>query len=279
MAETTAVRQSITFSGPEIYYLSASLDAQMVFGVEDPFPGWLTEEIREAMDAARESLAVKGALTVDLAGEVVLDPDLAALVGVLADPDATLLLSEAGPNGDEDDAERTWFLGAGRAVELLPDGAGSYGLATLPEEADFAARILARWGVAAQPAPAGVPGSVPDDVLNAAREQVADGTVAQARTALEDGGLTAESAASLVQSFQVPLRSASVTALRRGQMEWEAGGIAMLEAGNGLWGLRSFEREGRGWVEITPCNAAALGAKVVDVIARFAATPTMTGSR
>lgn len=86
------IELSVDLTPIEMTYLARLLGADMLVGIGDPFFGWLTEEIKEAWERAKGSLAEKGAVQVKEDGAVIVDVLAGGVIAVCARPDTTFLI-------------------------------------------------------------------------------------------------------------------------------------------------------------------------------------------
>jgi hypothetical protein len=85
----------------EMTYLARLIGADGLFGIGDPFFGWLTEEIREAWEGTHKALEEKGVLRQAEDGRLVVDMLAGGALAVCAKPDASFLVSNRRDGEDE----------------------------------------------------------------------------------------------------------------------------------------------------------------------------------
>jgi hypothetical protein len=263
-------RTAIELSAQELYYLAALQGGDLLLGVDDPFPGWLTEEIVEEMDRVQARLAERGVVAVGDEGAQVAGT-LAPVTRAVAFPSATVLLSGSTPAGGAE--QGAIFLNNatdGVGAELARSEDQTYVLTSLHGLDDAFDRIVERWRLVDQPAAADGDASatIPEAVLRRARELAVTGGRDAARTSLTEAGVPEATAAALADTLVRPVRNGAMATVRRGELAWQTGGLAVLEGENGLWRLRAFERDDAPHVEVTPLPAEALCAELRGLLER-----------
>ncbi len=253
----------LTCSPAELFTLASLLGGEMLVGVDDPFPGWLSEEIEEAAQAARQSLAERGHLTLQPDGRVVMDLLPAALVGAMVQPRTVLLLSAALP----DSTARRWaFYRRPPLTVLLEEVQGGYLLRPLEGRQRVEERILEAWQIQAQKAARAASFLLPQQAIEQARQARLQGEEAVRQT-LQRLGIAARNARALAATLCAARCNGALVLLTRRGAAWQTDGLGMLDGENGLWQLRS--RPGDNLVELLPCPAGRLRADLQALLNRF----------
>jgi len=238
----------------EMVLLAGLLGAEQVLGVEDPFRGWLAEEVDSAWEQARVGLAARGYLTTGPDGTVTLDATVAALVGTWARPRASFVVTATRLPGP---AQVVYYhVGDHLAVEQVRSADGCRLLALADAQAVLEC-VCHLCGLAEQAAAAQGPLVLPESDLRRAWEAAQAGGVSAALPVLLRPGASDEDARALAASLAEPASNSAVAGLTRRGNSWEVAGLALLEGCNGLWRLRPFARNGADWVEVIPCTAMA----------------------
>lgn len=234
----------ITCSAQEMVFLAGLLGADSLLGVDDPFWGWLANEIEAAWQQALESLAERRFIEIQPDGNVVMDVAVAALMGTCAFPEASLILTYAPASGEA----TTWHFHVTRhlAVEQVPLGepVSTCRLTALEDGGAAYRRLLEIWRLNGQLAVSSSGGTLPEAGLTRARELAGESGQEAARTALQQAGLETTVAAALAETLAEPVANGALVALTRRETAWEVAGLGSLEGRNGLWRLRAFSRGG-----------------------------------
>jgi hypothetical protein len=254
-------------TGAELYYLGALLGGETLIGVQDPFVGWLTEEIVEALPPARTKLVERGYLSVQTDGRIVPDEQVAIIVRAMANPDASFLGNRTDSAGTVE--QRAFYLYGASTIELAFQPPDMYHLALRTGADEIHSQVVAWWGLDSQPAAATEPLILPEATLLAVSQRArADGMVA-AMVGLLSAGVAQATAESFATALAAPHWNAALVALQRGDMAWRLSSVAALDGSPGMWRLRAFERDDAPWVEITPSSASALSEQVGQLLSRF----------
>ena len=261
---------AFTCSTVELTCLASLLGATAILGVEDPFAGWLAEEVESAWQTARQRLAERRALALQPDGRVALDTRVAALVGTCARPQASLIVSHVAAGGQP--ARYRYHVGRHLAVEAVEE-AGAWRLRALPGAQAVCDRIGQVWGLSRQPAAPGAALTLPHDALRQARPAALEGGADAAGQVLARPGIDGAAAAALAAALAGPLTAGALVALSWRETVWEVAGMGLLEGVTGLWRLRCFRRLGQAWVEATPCDAAAAAAEIRRLMNRVLPVP------
>jgi hypothetical protein len=242
----------------ELFTLAALLGGETLIGVPDPFPGWLTEEIRDAMRQAQEQLIERNVLRV-VDSDIRMDAFVALLVGTLIEPQAVLLANLSQARGEIQ--QKTFYARSPFSIELTRTSEDNYHLHLLADGEQVHSLILGFWGVDAKVPPAKSPAfSLPQRILEQLRH-----TSEQVKNMLKPYGTGGEI---FLRSLRSAQRNGAVVAMRK-RATWQVGGMGFLQAENGLWRLRSFHQSGENWVEVIPCDLSSLQAELHVLLASF----------
>lgn len=244
---------AITCSPQEMVFLAGLLGADTLLGIEDPFRGWLADEIEEAWQQARTVLAERRFIEIQTDGSVVMDVAVAALVGTWAFPEASFVLTVTSAGGLAD--TRYFHLTRHLAVEQTVEADGCQ-LAALENRQAVFTRVTGLLGLHEQHPVPGASGVLKEEHLIQARTLAGDSGAEAAQIALHQAGLDTDTAAALAETLAYPVCNGALVALARRESTWEVAGLGLLEGQNGLWRLRAFTRHGENWVEAIPCGAA-----------------------
>ena len=259
---------TITCSANEITFLAAALGANTLLGVDDPFLGWLTEEIEEVWEETQTTLAKRNFIKPQSDGEIVMDVAVAAMIGTCAFPDASFVVTLTPAGG----AATTHYLHVTEHLVVeqvaVTGREPAYRLTALADGEAAYRRVLEIFGLAEQPSVRVSGGELPEAALTQAREMIAQGAAAEVPEILREAGLAEDTAVALTETLNNPLVNGSLVALARLETAWDVAGLGILEGQNGLWRLRAFTRDGEQWVEVIPCDADAAREAVRRVMNR-----------
>lgn len=255
---------SLTCSNAELYTLASLLGGEMLPGLPDPFPGWLTEEIAEAMRQSQERLSERGWLKPHPSGGVTMDVLPAALVGAMVQPQTVFLLTRS--EASQPPQQQTFYFRPPLAVHLQAAGE-DWQLSPL-QPGEILSSIETAWQLDGQKAGRGERLEFPQAALERAWALSGKGEAA-ALEALRAAGLSTSQARPLARTLSGAARRSALVALRRRANQWEMDGLALLASAAGLWKLRAFSRSAEDWVEAQPVSAKTLKADLRALFRRF----------
>ncbi len=263
--ELVSPNWSFSCSPGELYTLASLLGGEMLIGVPDPFPGWLTEEIQAAMEEARRSLTARGILAPRDDGQMVMDVAAAALVGTLVSPQAAFLVTATAPEQPPRQVNLYYRAPLTAAMEKQE---GNWLLEFLPDSTAIARRVQELWHLGPQRAVQATPFSLPEGAMELIRQARSLGEK-EALDRLREAGVPLASARAMARTLTTPRQNGAMVALCSRQGVWDTGGLGILEGENGLWLLRSFSRQGTNWIECIPRTGKQLMAEVETLVHRF----------
>ncbi len=262
---------TITCSAIEATFLASLLGANVLLGLEDPFFGWLTEEIEQAWADAKKSLAERKYIATEEDGHIILDTAVAALVGTWAKPDASFIFTFTPADGKTQ--IRYFHLTRHLAVEQTLVKKPNYQLTALENAAAVYQRILTILNIEDQSAAGTDSVTLLEKELTKIRAHVAKSGVRGAADVLKRSDVKESALRPLAHTFAKPVANSALVALAQRATAWEVAGLGLLEGKNGLWRLRAFKRDDENWVEATPCSAAYARDEIRKVMNRVLPEP------
>lgn len=242
-------------SAQEMFFLAELLGADTLLGVEDPFVGWLADEIEETREQTLQALAERDLLEIQPNGDIVLDDEIATLVGVCALREASFVVTVTKSRGET----QVYYLHIAQqlAVEQTALGAppNTYQLTVLGDRDAVYERILHLFGLDEQVAAPSSGGQLLYSELVRAGEVADEVGTEAAQQILEKAGLPGETAIALAQALADPVINGSLVAIANHDAEWKVDGLGLLEGRNGLWQLRASTKGDENWVEVIPSDA------------------------
>lgn len=251
------------FNLKELYLLSGILQLSGIIGLSDPFVGYLTEEIQECLEAARQSLLERGLLRVT--GEnVAVDPDLEKVLQIIfTSPKvvvAALDQSSILIHSSED-----WIV----KQEIVSDGLVS--LSYLPGWEQVKRDIvhfLSRSDSSSAPGPAFTTNA---SVIEQARELIKveeqNDPLSSCKQALVEKGIPPESATALAATLSGNHSTGSLVAFDRDELKLSPqGGFAWLIGDLGTWKVDLPPSEDVDIMKWTPTSSALLTEQIQTFI-------------
>lgn len=254
----------------ELFCLATLMSGRYLLGIADPFPGWLTEEIQEAMEDTVAVLTQRQIVTQTDSGTVV-QPEIAILVDALTHCDVAITTSLAKPL--QPPQQRQFYFRRPQVLEVSQqqeNGVVTYLLTPLGRHPTrIYEEIVGWWDGLAYPA-AGEHSLVirEDALVKAQRKAMADGEFA-AEELLVSIGIPEAAAQSMSVTLATSSLNGALAFTRLNEDGWQTEGLGMLAGVNGLWCLHSVERAGEHCIECVPCDAKGLHAKILSLLGRF----------
>lgn len=256
---------ALSFSSVELFALASLLGGELLVGIPDPFPGWLTEEISDAMQGAQRTLAERGHLSILEDGRVIVDVTAAALVGAVASPQAVILLTSTSP--PQPPLQLGFYIRPPLIVLAESENRG-WLLRPVSALEEVLERIRTAWQIGSQRAVRAPAFALPEDALDLARKRIPQGKQA-VQECLQQSGVSTTAAAALARTLTSPRRNGALAAVHRRESSWDVDGLGMLEGENGLWLLRMVARQQTRWVDLSPCSAKRLTEEVERLLGRI----------
>lgn len=263
---------TITCSAIEATFLASLLGGDMLLGMPDPFPGWLTEEIHASWAQAQKTLAERRYIEIESDGRIVIDTAVAALVSTWASPEASFILTFTSP--DTSNQTRYFHLTRYLAVEQHLTSESLYQLTALEDARAIFQRIMQIWRLKDQTAAPGAKTLLSAETLTRVRT-VAQENVVEAETLLKQAGVDEATACALGRTLAQPNANGALVALARRTEGWDVFGLGILESVNGLWRLRSFNRDLENWIEVIPADAAQVCVEIRRLMNRVLPEPLL----
>jgi hypothetical protein len=266
---------TITCSAIEATFLASLLGGNVLVGLQDPFFGWLTEEIEQAWTDAKKSLAGRKYIALEEDGRIVVDTAVAALVGTWTKPEASFIFTFT--PAEEKAQVRYFHLTRHLAVEQTLAKKSHYQLTALENARAVYRRILEILALQDQSA-AGTDGiALLEKELMQVRAHVAKSGVRGAAEVLKKSDLKEAALRPLAHTLAKPIANSALVALAQRTTAWEVAGLGLLEGKNGLWRLRAFKRDGENCVEAIPCSASHARAQIRKLMNRVLPEPLAAG--
>lgn len=252
----------------EFCLLASVLGAGQLIGLQDPWPNMERDAIEAELARARDQLAAQGLIEVRADRRIVVDGQLAGIVGTCSFPEAVCVLTHSLPTFGH--ARRYFHLTRHRAVEMgrNPPTPDRVTLIAYPSSAEVCQRIAATFRLKAQPVAPVPAGSVPRRLLGALQ-----GNDAEVGSELQRAGVSPELSAALMETFAQPLQNGSLVVMAPRGQEWAVDGVALLEGANALWRISASHRDGEEWVDLEPVSAEALRLSIEQMISNALPRP------
>jgi hypothetical protein len=254
----------------ELAYLVSLLGGGALFGVPDPFYGWLASEIEEACARISRDLEDREWISPGPEGMVV-DEGIASLIRPYAFAETILACSRTLP-GQEAVACNLHIqgeVGIEQRVRLIPEPICT--LAALEKNKAFH-WLAGALGLEKQAVPQAPAGWLPEQALVRARAAAAF-SQEESRTALEEAGLPKETAGCVAACLAPGGGYGTLVAHALREGGWVTETLGLLEGEGGLWLIRPGRGAPGSWVELIPAGAEGALREVRGVVERLLPSP------
>jgi hypothetical protein len=260
---------SIDFTVDELWFLMSQFGPTYVTGIDNPYLGWLADEIQEATKGAVQSLVEKDIARVLTEDSIELDDAVVEMVRVCVHPLHTLLASIQPQIGEADGfqhyvhfAEPDWIV---EHVEFEP---GMHRLTAIRDQQALVELLQddLRLDSAAASAPPAF--KLRQETLHAAARLYIEGKAPEGLSLLEESGLEAAVCQRLGAVLAAPVANASYVVMknRNNSDRNFTCGFGYLEGEAELWLMRPFKQGDEAWVEFTPGSAELVRAKFLEIL-------------
>lgn len=271
MSATQTAATTITpihFNDHEFYFLLSQFAPVAAVGWENPYTGWLAEEIEAVQTEAFESLIGRDIVRMVAENEIAIEESIVELFSACAQPDYSLLVSAAQTGG-----QPLQFLAhakEGRFVRHYIEE-GIHSLLILGQADLLAQHLLAFLYVENKPAkkPAG-PFQLSEDTFLSSEELTREGQAAEAEKKLKSE-LKGSGQKAIITALTNPLYRSAVILISEAAAEDAKAGVAVYQSQAQTWLLRPFERGGKKFIDFVPANAASIAGELSKLLLLAAA--------
>ncbi len=244
---------TVQLSHNEQYFLVSQFGQVIIMGWEDPYKGWLIDELEEDQLKAKNSLLKKDYIRIVSEDEISIDQVLAAMIETCVFGDYALTISSEQKGGYHKQA-MAHFKGD-FIVEhvVVNDG---HELTAIQDQSQLESRYQSELRLGTKVKGSGESFSILEDDLFSLEGSIKDGEIDRAKEALAEGDLEVESADKLIRTLNKPVANSSIVAIANRQDKYakHVRGMAFLEGEKDLWIMQPYERNGKQWVEFTPAD-------------------------
>ena len=258
---------SIDFTISELWFLLSQFGPAVILGMDNPYLGWLADEIISAQRQALLSLVDRDLVRIVSDQEISLDDTLADIVRTVTQPEHSLVVQAQDGRAP---TRRYIHIQKNIIVEHLPLDDGQHRLTVFTDEETLAAYLGEFLHFNSPAKGTGKEFCLPEAVLFEARllctKQADDQELVLQR--LTAAGLSQLEAKRLTAALSSPVaNSAAVVVVNRNDNETQhVRGLAVLEGREEMWQMQPFERNGQSWVEFTPSNARLVRQKFLEML-------------
>lgn len=257
---------SIEIEIDEFWFLLQKFAPAVVVGVENPYPGWLIEEIKAKGKGAVLSLSARNLAHTLSETEVSIDEALAAMVGTCARPEHTLIVQSRTTRGGQ--AHAYVHFREGLIVIHVPVDRRKHLLSAVGSREDLVENLSDALRLRSEAEGVGNPFEVDETSLFQARDCCARGDKKEAITLLERSGMEKMVAENLAEVLSRPVANSTVVAIvhraERGLSNIR--GFALLEGSGQMWVMTPFERNEYHFVRFVPSKCESIREEFIRVL-------------
>lgn len=246
----------LNLSGPQLYEAARQQGIERLLLPDDPFRGWLVEEIDAELEGARKQLLESGILTIQEDSAPKLEDVLEATVRTLGAPQCTVILTHV----TLDRSEESLYLhkGEGGWISLRPEDGGIFEIERISSRDKLTKTTIGLLKVGKQQTASGKTSTLKAEAMTEARNLVIDQGADACAAHLKNAGLSDDNGPPLAEALAAPLASGSVAAMTwQGMESLPIGGVAFLEGPDGLWQFE-MDEQAPDWVIVEPIEGKKL---------------------
>ncbi|MCW5873115.1 MAG: ESX secretion-associated protein EspG [Anaerolineales bacterium] len=257
------VATSARFNAHEFYLLLSQFAPVAAVGWENPYTGWLAEEIEVAQKEAYESLLSRDVIRMVDGDEIAIEQSLVSLLTACAQPEFSLVLTAA-------QAGNTPFQFLVHAkddafVKHAIQGE-EHTLEAIAEEQLAAQHLLPHLLFVPASGKSAGPFRLSEDTLLASEALVRDGQLDEAEKNLKQE-ITGEQQGDILAAFTKPLsRSAVILIARTASGAPAEAGVAVYQGEAQTWLMRPSEQAGARVIEFIPATEASVAAELSKML-------------
>lgn len=256
----------IDFGAREFWFLLQQFSPAVILGMENPYLGWLVDEIKTAQRKTLKSLLDRDLVRKISRDEIELDDVLATMIGVCAHPDHSLVVQFQ--NGSSKNIQRYVHFENGLIVEQFEFEPGHHRLTAIKDREALIAHLNDFLRLSTLAVSRGGKFRLPEDALFEARSLCNEGHTRKAFNKLKKIGLSEEKATTLTTALSKPVANSAFVVLsnRNNADVQHVKGFALLESENGLWVMLPYDKSGEKMVEFIPANANLVRQHFLEIL-------------
>ena len=253
-------------STTELWFLLNQFTPTFVLGIENPYSGWLVDEIENENKNAIKSLLSKG--FADQLDDKTLDIDdtLYDMVKICAHPNHTVILQISLPNNESQ--QLFYHFGENEIIEHTTDNNGEHNLQKVPSMDDFLSQIISSLNLDPEIVGDGQPIKLSENVLSKSIEFLSNQNDEAFETCLQDAGLNSIEISKLGNALRNPLANSSIAILlnQENPDSQQVRGFGMLQSNSDFWLLQPYNINESPQIEFIPTNITSINEKLSEII-------------
>jgi len=245
--------RQFTLNSKELWALLSHFSPGVVLGIENPFKGWLVEEIEVQLKSVVHEMVEQGLGTLISERELDIDNDLFLLIQTCAKPSHSIIASFE----TFDEQKRFYIHLADSIIVYHHVSQDKHTLTRIPSNVELLQLLDAPLRQNSRIQGSGNHFVLAEDLLFQARKLCSENQLDEARNILMQSGLDKLIVEQLIVTLHKPVASSSVVMLRnRAELDKQATkGLSILEGKNELWILNPLENNK---VKFSPANSEVI---------------------
>ena len=255
----------ISLSDQELYFLASQFGQVMVMGWDDPYKGWLIDEIEEDQLKAMDFLLKKDYIRKVSDKEISMDQVLAAIVETCVLGEYALIISSEQKGGFH--RQLMVHFKEDFIVEHVVVDEG-HELTAIRDQSLLEDRYQRELRLETKTKGSGESFSLLEDRVFDLESDAADEQEIGENNSLHQGD--GESIERLRKALEKPIANSSVVAIANRQDKYSrhVRGMAFLETEHDLWTMQPYDRNGKQWVEFSPADGEIIRKKFLELLPR-----------
>jgi hypothetical protein len=259
------IEYSIEFNTPELLLVLGNFGPCIVMGVEDPYIGMLSDEVKTMQHSALESLLMRGIVSSVSENEIEFEDHVSTIADVIYQPKHSLIVhSKSMTNSDFH-----CYIHFANEWIVQHSPLGDHHQLTLTQKVENLSEYLDLPLHASSKSESSSPTfSLAEEVLFEVRSLCALGDLNSARDRLKAAHLFSDAIDPLINTLNRPVATSSfVLIVNRNNVESQyVRGFSVLEGGDEMWIMEPFEKEGAAMVTFLAANAKKVRERFFDTL-------------
>jgi len=254
----------LALSTKALWLLLAEYAPIMVIGIENPYQGWLVEDIETDAKKSIESLQERGLLIADEDDSYELVPELREAVDLIARPGKILITLDSSSGNPQEQVYH--YLGEHDSVSLTRNVTGLQ-LSHQADRESLLNAVLEGLPLPEQPQPS-VEFSLLEESLYQITALAIEGNYADAHIAIHATSLNEAARQEFFEALQDQQANASFAILEQpNEVEKQrVRGFGILAGGDRLWALTPSNTRGQTFIQFTPIDAEKLRIDLASIL-------------
>jgi hypothetical protein len=246
------MRESIELSSREFAVLASAFEAEVILGFEDPFLGYLVEEVDYIVEQETISSLLKKGMITSIHGEIYeLNPEVESVLRTAVIPAVTLILSHHRMDKESHDLTFFHMLDGGIVEQNYDGNCILLKFLKMTETSEYFGDLA---GLGTQKSPSREDVLLPRNLMKQTSIFLVEQGKEETRELLLGAGVKEEVVAPFQQAISNLLSISVFIGIDRTSHEWEVSGCTFLKGKNGLWSVHPFDKKGEPWIRMEPIS-------------------------